>query len=393
MPMKASELRTLYTLTKNQYDDYEGNNSHAALADRVKNNTPSWHDTGFLYPQEHIDHVVQMYLEIKNGSSNNYSSYAGASFLNSSSSPSSSAHSSGNTSSSFSMPSFTYVDNSWNWGDTNTTNINTSSSNTKNKKEEKDSSLEQLLIKIGVTIGLVFLGFIAAVSFGSLFSEIYNHASRLFNNEGAVQGSLLLMGVATSYCLAMLSIYEIAGGLLMGTMMAAGFANPAAWGCAAIALSALIAVPLFNMVIREGIYALFSWFDDQALVSTDNRFRMLTPTEVDSLDDKIDPDRINFATLCKYDELKPTQTRQRFAFFDYNSPEMNNVLKETRAMRSATQNKSRVDIKLPESDKVSFSLFKAARPSFHAPPAPSAPPGEHGEFNYGLIPEATAVYN
>lgn len=377
MPIAASELRTLYTLTKAQYDTYEGNNSHAALAERVLMNTPSWRETGFLYPPKNIEHVVQMYLEVKEGSSSSYSSYAGASSTAYASS--SSASSSTNTSSWFShTPGLSYVDNSWNWGNTYTSSSNTSSNN-HNKKEDKNSSTEQLLMQIGIVIFLAITGFIAAVSFGSLFSEIYNHASRLFNNEGAVQGAFLLMGVATSYCLAMLSIYTVAGGLLMGAMMAAGFANPAAWACAAIALSAVIATPLFNMVIREGIYTLFSWFDHQALISTDNRFRVLTQTEIDNLDETIDPDRVNFATLCKYDELKPTQTRQRFAFFDYNSAKMDSVLKETRAMRNATPETAQIDIKLPEANQVSFSLFKAARPSSHAP---SAPPMAYAEAIY-----------
>lgn len=384
-PMKASELVILYTTTQDQYDAFEANNAHDALANRVGNFLAA---PNSRISEKNVNDVVQMYLDVKHGSAPRDSTYASTS----SSSSYRRSPSSRNTSSSWfsGIPSFTYVDNSWNWGTYNTTNNNTSSSsNTNNKKEEKESSAEAMLMMLAVGVILSITAFIAAISFGHLFSELANHTDRLFNNDGVIQGSLLLMGVGVSYCLAMLSIYELAGSLIIGTMVAAGFANPAVWACSAIAFSAIIATPVVNMLVREGIYSLFSLFDNQALVSTDNRFRVLTQAEVDSLDKNIDPNRVNFATRCKYEELKPSQTRQRFAFFDYNSPEMNDALKETRAMRKATGSNATVQLELPDSEqKVSFSLFRTAGGTN---PNPSAPPMAHAEPYVPSV--ATAVYD
>mgnify|MGYP003635695717 CR=1 FL=1 len=373
MPMNAKELKQLYSMTTDAYSEREPfTNTRDNLIQRIQSAARA---KAYPLNDTHAVKIVDMYLEAKLGTAQNYSSHAGARSIPSTSS--SSARSSRNTSSWWSMPSFSMpssinlvsnnVDNSWNMGNTtniNQTNISSSSSsnNTSNKKDKKSTSAEAYLMQIGIiVIGAVLAG-IAAITLAPLCYEISNHISRIWNNEGTVQGSLLLMGVATSYCLAMFSIYEIAGGLIMGAMMAASFANPAAWAAAAIAIIAVIALPVFNMVIRESIYSVFSLFDNQALVSTDNRFRMLTQAEEDNLHPDIDVDRVNFATLCKYDELKPSQTRQRFAFFDYNTDAMNRVLGETRAMRHASQSNSNVP----------FSLFKQEQPP-RATDAPSAP--------------------
>jgi|GEM_PF-5223060 len=365
MPMNAKTLVNVYTATKQQYDTMEGNNEAEVLKERVRTYLT---DNSIESDVTDIKKVVDMYLEVKERLSNNHASYSDAPY---SQSP---RDTSEHSTSWFSMPNFTYNDNRWIWGSYNTTNNITSSN--PNHQEEK-SSLEQMLMQIGIIIFLGIVAILATVLFKDLFYEIFQHVSRLWNNEGTFQGSLLLMGIATSYCLSMLSLYLIAGQFLMATMMMAGFANPAVWTCSAITLAALIVTPLFNMMIREGIYTLFSQFDDQALVSTDNRFRVLTQTEIDNLPDNIDPDRINFATLCKYDELKPTQKRQPFAFFDYNSPRMNHVLEDIRAMRTAK--KETVDIKRPDSSPISFCLKKTTfMPS--APPIPEE------------IPEAQAVY-
>jgi hypothetical protein len=380
MPMNKKELQQLYTLTKKHYSLFEPTtNTQVGLANQVRDE--QLRISSFISEERDIDHVVQMYLEAKLGTAQNYSSHAGARSIPSTSF--SSARSSRNTSSwwsipSSNVPSFTYVDNSWDWSTTNNTtnNNNTSSNNTNNNQDKKSTSAEAYLMQIGIiVIGAVLAG-IAAITLAPLCYEISNHISRIWNNEGTVQGSLLLMSIATSYCLAMFSIYEIAGGLIMGAMMAASFANPAAWAAAAIAITAVIALPVFNMVIREGIYSVFSLFDNQALVSTDNRFRMLTQAEEDQLPENIDVDRVNFATLCKYDELKPSQTRQRFAFFDYNTDAMNRVLGETRAMRHASQSNSNVP----------FSLLRQEQPqSTHV--EPTAPPA----MSMHNIPMAEAV--
>lgn len=348
MTMSAQELQQLYTLTKQHYSSYKPDtNTQEALALRVKQEL-TFRDTSTVLSSNkecNIDRVVGMYLEVKRQSTASYTSTAGSPSVSTRRMPEPST----DTSSwwrGWHMPSFTYFDNRWDWSTrnttTNTTNHNHDSApdnreNGRNPRDKQEPTVQQRLKQIGIMVIGAIVSAIAMMTLLPLCYEIFNHISRIWHNEGTAQGSLLLLGVATSYCLAMFSVYEIAGGLVMGLMMAAGFANPAAWACAAIALTAVIATPLFNMFIREGIYTMFSAFDDQALVSTDNRFRVLTPAEEENLDNCIDADRVNFATLCKYDELKPTQTRQRFAFFDYNSDAMSRVLGETRAMRYANQ--------------------------------------------------------
>ncbi len=229
---------------------------------------------------------------------------------------------------------------------------------------DNEPTLEERLLQLAIMVGSVIVGAIAVVSFGYLASEMANHISRIYHNEGTVQGFMLLTGVGLSYCLAALTLYEVAGGLLMAAMTAAAFVHPAAWAVAILALGAVIATPVFNMVIREGIYGLFSMFDSQALVKEDNRFRGLTLAEEQSLPSDIDPDRVHFATLCKHAELKSTETRQPFAFFDYNSNKMNAVIHEVRAMRNREVNA--VQITAPGNDASQARLFSLRRPAVRA---------------------------
>ncbi|MDF1683673.1 MAG: hypothetical protein P1U36_03350 [Legionellaceae bacterium] len=386
--IKAQELKRLYNMTTDAFIEQEpSTNTHESLIQRVQSKA---REKGYPLNDVHAIKVVDMYLEVKHGAPLIYPSHADE--------PSDTSHAppftrpSENTSirsSALSTPRIISIvnhhdDHSIRIGNTrhetrNHYNSPTRSHESKKKDKENKSSVEQNVKAVGLVVALAFLTWIASKTIEPLYNEILNHNSRFTHNEGAVQGSLLLMGIATSYCLALLSIYEIAGGLLMGAMMAAGFANPAAWACAAIALSALIAMPLFNMVIREGIYSLFSAFDNQALVDTDNRFRVLTQTEADKLPRKIDVDRINFATLAKHDELELSQVRSRFALFDWNTSEMSAVLKDIRTMRTPTGAEHGVNIKNPDTDQfVKFSFFRAEplndTSSHYQPTDPSAPP-------------------
>lgn len=325
MVMKSSDLATLYLITKNTCDEqieqgtFEPAALRAAVTMHARNHYNITH--GARIPQtlsNNINKVVDMYLELMAPAAVAYPEVEALplpryepSYLDQL------VH----------RPLFSYTDRSWNTYNT-TNNYGTQSS-----KEKKNQTLEETLLQIGITIGAGIVGAIALVSFGYLAAEMANHISRIYHNEGTVEGFMLLTGMGLSYCLAALTLYEIAGGVLLASMAAAAFVNPAAWAAAFIVLGAVIATPVFNMVIREGIYSLFSMFDNQALVKEDHRFRGLTQAEEDSLPSYIDPDRVNFATLCKYDELKPTQKRTQFAFFDYNSKEMSEVLHDVREMR------------------------------------------------------------
>lgn len=341
MPIKASLLKAIFPIAKYEIQS-------CTSLEQLKYQIHFNYNRGDgLLPeiQDAIDKVAEMCWEVKSGESHV---------------PSVSSHTQKRSWFSTNVPSVTYVDNSWNWGSNNTT-YNTPGE----PRKKKETSLEEYLIGAGIMVAMAIVTGIAAVSFGNLFSEICNHASHFFNNEGSALGASLLIGMGVSYGLAMFTLYELVGGLLMTAMVAGAFANPAVWAFAAIALSAIIVMPLFNMFVREGIYSAFSLFDKQALVENDGRFRMLDDTELDNLPSDIDPDRVHFATLCQHASLRETQVRQRFAFFDYNSEKMDGVLKDVRAMRN--DGKDSVAIELETGKKKTFSLFKSQR-------APSAPP-------------------
>lgn len=317
MVMNSSDLATLYLITKNAYTAQ----SREQLIQAVKSHARNHYkipDRALIRRAfyDNINKVVDMYLELM--------APPAVAYVEASPLP---RYEPSYLDQLVHWPLFSYTDRSWNTYST-TNNYRTQSS-----QEKKNQTLEETLLQIGITIAVVIVGAIALVSFGYLAAEMANHISRIYHNEGTVEGFMLLTGMGLSYCLAALTLYEIAGGLLMASMAAAAFVNPAAWAAAFIVLGAVIATPAFNMVIREGIYSLFSMFDNQALVKDDHRFRGLTQAEQDSLPEEIDPDRVNFVTLCKYDQLKPTQLRQRFAFFDYNSKAMNEVLHDVREMR------------------------------------------------------------
>ncbi len=282
--------------------------------------------------------------------------------------------------------------NPWIW----TTNNNYGTSNNQ-QGSSKQRSLEEILAEIAIGVGVVILGAIAAVSFGNLMSEFVNHSARMYHNEGWVEGAFLMLGMWASFSMAAYALYALAGNLLMATMTAAAFSNPAAWAAAVIVLGAVIATPLVNMFVREAIYGVFAFFDGQKLVDNDNRFRALTAAELDNLPSDVDPDRIHVATLMLYKTLKPTQVRQEYAFYDYNSEPMNDVLGGVRAMRTLNKSSDKaVSIKqLDDTEQeVSFSLKKvyaAQNETFFgksdASSQPSAPVNPENAF----IPLATAV--
>lgn len=374
MTMKISDLVALFSITKDEYDEYdeyaqfvdilESKTLHEYIQDAVQRRARIHYKISMEEPlpdelKKNIDKVVTMYLEIISNapiaeplSTDDAGIYPGTQrgrSLFSSTEPGRRG------------PFFSYTDRSWNFY--NTTHQN-QSGRSPDDRSTNEPTLEERLAQLAIMVGSVIVGAIAVVSFGYLASEMANHISRIYHNEGTVQGFMLLTGVGLSYCLAALTLYEVAGGLLMAAMTAAAFVHPAAWAVAIIALGAVIATPVFNMVIREGIYGLFSMFDSQALVKEDNRFRGLTLAEEQSLPRDIDPDRVHFSTLCKHAELKSTQTRQRFAFFDYNSNEMNAVIHAVRAMRNPEVDA--VQITAPGNDASQARRFSLRRPTVWA---------------------------
>ena len=242
------------------------------------------------------------------------------------------------------FPSFFYVDNSLHLNTNNTT---------KHPEKKKNLTLEEILLQVVIVIGVTVTTAIAAISFGYLAAEIGNHASRIYHNESMALGFALLSGVLLSYCLAMITLYAIAGGLLMAAMTAAAFSGPAGWAAAVICLGALIATPVFNMFIREGIYTLFSSFtDSQSLVAGDSRFMVVDNQATE--DRFIDPDRANFAILHTHEELKLSDRRQRFAWFDTNSQAMNLALQDVRKIRSLEHNS--IEMTVERGELRNFSL-------------------------------------
>ena len=324
--------------------------------------------------QSAIRKVAQMYWDAQNGAVV-CQQETEANIASSSYGPSRGSSSIFGNPSSFNFTPLVNVDNSdRHWG--STTNNYSGTPHSKDKKEKKETTLEEHLIAAGIFIGMAIVTGLAAVALKPLLDEVCNHASRFYHNEGYVLGASLLIGMGLSYCLTMFALYELTGTLLMTAMTAGAFANPAIWAFAAIALTSVIAMPLVNMFVREGIYTLFSLFDSQALVKNDNRFRTLTDVELDTLDNRIDPDRVNFATLLKHKELKLTQTRQRFAFFDTNSDKMGEVLADVRGMRNQSTS---VDILHDGNAKKQFYLFKPAVIEDYTPSAP--PQMAHAYFS------------
>lgn len=258
----------------------------------------------------------------------------------------------------FQSINFDFSDRSWGKTTNNTTinNFNTPQSSNTEEEKKKEKTLEQLIAQAAVIVMGTLIGGIAVVSFGFLSLEILNHISRFYHDEGRALSASLLLGMGASYCLAMVALYQLTSTFLMAVMTTAAFAHPAVCAFTIIAFGSLIATPLINKYIREEIYKFFSSNDDLALVKEDNRFRTLTLSEQQNHDRRIDIDRVNFATLCKYDELQSTQTRQP-AFYDFNSAKMDEVLKVTRSMRY--KDTSEVEIELGDTGKRRFSLFKS----------------------------------
>lgn len=232
----------------------------------------------------------------------------------------------------------------------------------------------------GLILIMVILAIAASFCIYYTLSQIANSIERFCFNEGWLQASMTLMGIAAAGVVSTMLASIYASGPIMSLAISGGMSTPAGWavfGVIALGLiGAAVGVFLTNAIQNSNL----QYNHAEALDPSDPYRFMLTPQEEKNLLlNKIDPIKVKCAMVALRGEIQEGQIPSFFSRFFSNDSSAQKHLDTVRALRKGQLTEVRVG-------QMHFNLLDDASLSCsHSKPSKQ----QHPENRFDLTPHPT----